>query len=90
MVFMGRGKGGNCSADLVVHFTLLWLFLASGVSGNGEGMLGDVSVQEQVRLALPLISAGMVCCSFLQRILGKGLEEPTDQFLWVRISEYLT
>ena len=87
MVFVGRGKGGNSSADLVVHFTLLPLFLVSGVSGNGGGMLGDVSVQEEVRLALPLVSAGVVCCSFLQRTLGKQPEEPSNSR--VRISECL-
>lgn len=62
-------------------------FLVSGVSGDGEGMLGDVSVQEEVRLALPPSSAGVVCCSFVQRILRKWPEELSES--WVRISEYL-
>lgn len=38
MVFMGRGKGGDCSADLVAHITFLSLSLANGVS---EGKGGD-------------------------------------------------
>jgi len=72
-------------ADLVVHFMLLPLFF--GEWCLWEGVLGDVPVQEEVRLALSLISAGVVCCDFLQRILGKQPEEPPD--LRVRISEYL-
>lgn len=44
--FMGRGKGSDCSADLVAHITLL------SVLGKWylrrEGMLDDVSVQEVV------------------------------------------
>lgn len=83
---MGRGKGGDCSADLVVHFMFLPLFGEWCFWEQGR-MLGDVSVQEEVRLALPLSSAGVVCCSFLQRILGKQPEELSDS--WVGISEYL-
>lgn len=44
-------------------------------------------LQEEARLALLLLSAGVVCCSFLQKILGKWPKEPWDS--WVRISEYL-
>lgn len=82
-----RKRRQLCSEDLAVCYMLLPLFLASSVSGNGEGMLGNVSVQENVRLALPLVNGGVVCCSFLQRLVGKQPEEPSD--LGVRISEYL-
>lgn len=67
----------------MVHILVLPLFLVSGVSG--EGMLGDVSVQEEVRPALPLSSAGVVCCSFVQRILRKRLEEPSESWVFLNI-----
>lgn len=63
MFFMGRGKGSD--------FSRPGGSLHAPATGFGEGVLGDVSVQEEVRLALPLTSPGVICCSFLQRTLRK-------------------
>lgn len=54
MVFTGRRKAGDCSADLLAYITLLSVLGTRCL--RREGMLGDVSVQEEV-----------VCCSFFFR-----------------------
>lgn len=71
MVFMGKGKGDNSVQQTWGFAACSCCCFWQAVSGNGEGTLS-------------LVTGGIVCCSFLQRILRKWPEEPLD--LWVRIS----